>query len=768
MIEILKKLFQQVFGFFLLLLGVIGFFAIVSYNPYDPAWNVTSNALVKNWGGVIGANISSIYLAFIGYAGYFVSFIFVIWGLKIIKFTINKNKDEPVFLLKRPSAKFIFFIFSIISISALCALLDRYYEIPKDWVTSSHGGHLGYMIISSLYPLIGSVFYSFLFAVLSVVLFFCTLGISVETWTRTIKLVAEGFVKSIKFIFSQSVKFIANIYSLFARKIQVRTMIKEHEESRTERKIISKAPEKKKVERLAKQESFDMSMRDSFQLPPLSILSLPTDHKSKAPSESSLSANAEILEKVLSDFGVQGKITEVQPGPVVTRYILEPAPGTKSSRVIGLADDIARSMTATSARISVVEGKNAIGVELPNSYRETVYLKELLDSSEYKKTKMALPMALGKDISGAPVVIDLAKTPHLLVAGTTGSGKSVGLNAMILSLLYQYSPHECKFIMIDPKMLELSVYQDIPHLLSPVVTEPQKAIVALKWVVKEMENRYRLMSNLSVRNLEGYNDKILEAKKKGIQLKRTVQTGYDVDTGKPKMEEVPLEMEKLPFIVVVVDEMADLMMVAGKEIEASIQRLAQMARAAGIHVILATQRPSVDVITGIIKANFPTRISYQVTSKIDSRTILGEMGAEQLLGMGDLLYMASGSKITRVHGPFVQDAEVEEAANYLRSQGQPEYISDVTAGDGEEMFAPVSGAGDPMLMGSGGSKSGEKDAMFDQAVAVVLRDNKVSTSYVQRALKIGYNRAANIIDQMEEDGIISEPDHVGRRKILIK
>ena len=358
----------------------------------------------------------------------------------------------------------------------------------------------------------------------------------------------------------------------------------------------------------------------------------------------------------------------MQPGPVVTLYALEPSPGLKSSRVIGLADDIARSMLATSARISVIPGQNAIGIELPNASRETVFLKELMQSSEYKKSKAGLPIILGKNIAGDAVVIDLAKTPHLLVAGTTGSGKSVGLNGMILSLLYKYSPQECKFIMIDPKMLELSVYQDIPHLLSPVVTDPNKAIVALKWTVKEMENRYRLMSQLNVRNIDGYNQKILEAKKLGKTLTKTVQTGYEPDSGKPIMEEVPLEMEKLPYIVVVVDEMADLMIVAGKEIEGSIQRLAQMARAAGIHVILATQRPSVDVITGIIKANFPTRISFQVTSKIDSRTILGEQGAEQLLGMGDMLYMASGSKITRVHGPFVGDGEVEEVANYLRSQ----------------------------------------------------------------------------------------------------
>lgn len=766
MVEIFKKLFQQIFGFFLILLGLIGFFAILSYNPYDPAWNVTSNAVVKNWGGVIGANISSLYLAFIGFTGYYVSFVFCIWGFKIVKGALFKNSDEQVIWFKKPSAKFIFFTFSVVSVSAFCAFFDVFYEIPKDWVTNSYGGHLGYMILNNLYPLIGSVFYAFAFFSLSFVLAFATLGISINSWSKFIVFISGSIYGLLKLLYEKIKIVFSKFFNLIARKYERKSIIKEHKESRVERKIVPLEKKEKKPRKVSTQESFDIEMRDAFQLPPLSILDLPADHRSKTPSESSLSSNAELLEKVLGDFGVQGKITEVQPGPVVTRYILEPAPGTKSSRVIGLADDIARSMTATSARISVVEGQNAIGIELPNSYRETVYLKELLSSDEYKKIKAALPISLGKDISGSPVIIDLAKTPHLLVAGTTGSGKSVGLNAMILSLLYKYSPNECKFIMIDPKMLELSVYQDIPHLLTPVVTEPQKAIVALKWIVKEMENRYRLMSNLNVRNIDGYNDKILDAKKKGQVLTRTVQTGYDPDTGQPKMEEVPLNMEKLPYIVVVVDEMADLMLVAGKEIEASIQRLAQMARAAGIHVILATQRPSVDVITGIIKANFPSRISYQVTSKIDSRTILGEMGAEQLLGMGDLLYMASGSKISRIHGPFVKDGEVEEIAKYLRSQGKPEYISDVTAGDGEEMFAP-SGAGAVGAMGAG-SEGGEKDSLFDQAVAIVLRDNKVSTSYVQRALKIGYNRAANIIDQMEEDGIISEPDHVGRRKILIK
>ena len=518
------------------------------------------------------------------------------------------------------------------------------------------------------------------------------------------------------------------------------------------RAIISRSKDVR-ISKKSKQATLDVNMHDDYQLPPLNLLKIPTRKQKSKLTNSALEKNAEMLEGVLEDFGVQGRVVEVSPGPVVTLYALEPSPGTKSSRVIGLADDIARSMSAVSARIAVLPGRNAIGIELPNSTRETVYLKELLESDEYEKSTAKLPLALGKDIAGDEIVIDLARTPHLLVAGTTGSGKSVGINAMILSLLYKYPPNECKFIMIDPKMLELSVYEDIPHLLSPVVTDPAKAIVALKWTVKEMENRYRLMSNLGVRNLQGYNQKIAEAVKQGEELERSVQTGFDPETGKPVIEKVPMDMNPLPYIVVVVDEMADLMMVGGKEIESSIQRLAQMARAAGIHIILATQRPSVDVITGVIKANFPTRLSFQVTSKIDSRTILGEQGAEQLLGMGDMLYMAGGSRITRVHGPFVDDKEVEKVVQFIKSQGEPEYIEEVTIDDDEDDFL---GSDEP------------SDELYDQAVSIVCDSGKASTSFIQRSLKIGYNRAANIIEQMERHGVVSKANHVGRREVLLE
>ena len=503
------------------------------------------------------------------------------------------------------------------------------------------------------------------------------------------------------------------------------------------------------------QATLDLGTANEVTLPPLNLLSESKVSRA-AISEDALEQNARMLEGVLEDFGVRGEITKVHPGPVVTLYELEPARGTKASRVIGLADDIARSMSAISARVATIPGHNAIGIELPNARRETVYLRELISSAEYENKNSALTLALGKDIGGDPVFADLSRMPHLLVAGTTGSGKSVAVNSMILSLLYRLKPEQCRLIMIDPKMLELSVYDDIPHLLAPVVTEPGKAVVALKWAVREMEQRYRAMSHLGVRNIAGYNQRLADAKKKGENLNRTVQTGFDQETGEPVFEEQPLDLEPMPFIVVVVDEMADLMLIAGKEIEASVQRLAQMARAAGIHLIMATQRPSVDVITGTIKANFPTRISFQVTSKIDSRTILGEPGAETLLGSGDMLYMLAGGKISRVHGPFVSDGEVEKVVAHLRSQGAPSYIESIT----EEPDAPAS---------AGGSSGNDKeDEMYDRAVDLICREGKASTSFVQRHLQIGYNRAARIIERMEAEGVVSQANHVGKREVLAR
>lgn len=512
--------------------------------------------------------------------------------------------------------------------------------------------------------------------------------------------------------------------------------------------------------RIVREAQPSLNIDNSFELPPVTLLAEPKQivHDDTLSTEA-LEANARMLESVLADFGVKGEIINVRPGPVVTLYELEPAPGIKSSRVIGLSDDIARSMSAISARVAVVPGRNAIGIELPNVRRETVYLRELVASQDFEKTKASLPLGLGKTIGGEPVVTDLAKTPHLLVAGTTGSGKSVSINTMILSLLYRLSPDQCRMIMIDPKMLELSVYDGIPHLLTPVVTDPKKAVVALKWTVREMEERYKNMSKLGVRNITGYNNRVAEAERKGEPLTRTIQTGYDRESGEAIYETEDLNMKHMPFIVVVIDEMADLMMVAGKDIEGAVQRLAQMARAAGIHVIMATQRPSVDVITGTIKANFPSRISFSVSSKIDSRTILGEQGAEQLLGMGDMLFVPNGSKTQRVHGAFVDDDEVEQIVNHLKAQGVPEYLEAITEDDDED----GADAGGP----AGTSNLADSEDPYDQAVAIVLRDGKASTSYVQRRLGIGYNRAATIIERMEQEGVISAANHAGKREILV-
>jgi len=520
----------------------------------------------------------------------------------------------------------------------------------------------------------------------------------------------------------------------------------------------TKAPKASRRELDDSQGAFDFakaSSSDGFDLPPLGMLSKP-EKRVASVDEEALKQNAKMLEGVLQEFGVRGVIDQIRPGPVVTLYELVPAPGVKHGRVVALSDDIARSMSARACRISVVQGRNAIGIELPNAKRETVYLRDLLASTEYDKPTHLLPLALGETIGGEPYVADLARMPHLLIAGTTGSGKSVGVNAMILSILYKLTPAQCRFIMIDPKMLELSVYDGIPHLLAPVVTDPKKAVVALKWTVREMEDRYRRMSKLGVRNIASYNDRARAAIEKGEHFERTVQTGFD-EQGRPVYESEKIRPEPMPYLVVVMDEMADLMLVAGKDVEGAVQRLAQMARAAGIHLIMATQRPSVDVITGTIKANFPTRISFQVTSKIDSRTILGEQGGEQLLGQGDMLYMAGGGRITRLHGPFVDDKEVEDVCRHLKAQAEPDYldlITDDPDGDGDNAFDDSGGNG-----GSG-------DDLYDRAVAVVTRDRKASTSYVQRRLQVGYNRAASLIERMEQEGVVSPANHAGKRDVL--
>jgi S-DNA-T family DNA segregation ATPase FtsK/SpoIIIE len=500
-----------------------------------------------------------------------------------------------------------------------------------------------------------------------------------------------------------------------------------------------------------------------YEFPPVTLLQEPSVQETAVITQEALEQSAGLLESVLEDFGVRGEIIDVRPGPVVTLYEFEPAPGVKSSRVIGLADDIARSMSALSARVAVVPGRNVIGIELPNPVRETVYFRELIESENYQETRFKLALCLGKTIGGEPVIAELAKMPHLLVAGTTGSGKSVAINTMILSLLYRLKPEECRLIMVDPKMLELSVYDGIPHLLTPVVTDPKKAVMALKWAVREMEDRYRKMSRLGVRNIDGYNARAAMARSKGETVLCSVQTGFDRSTGEPIFEQEEMDLAPMPYIVVIVDEMADLMMVAGKEIEGAIQRLAQMARAAGIHLIMATQRPSVDVITGTIKANFPTRISFQVTSKIDSRTILGEQGAEHLLGQGDMLHMVGGGRIARVHGPFVSDEEVEKVVAHLKTQGRPEYLGTVTE-DAEEVDEPAED--DAAVFDKGAMAEEDGNDLYDKAVKIVQRDKKCSTSYIQRRLQIGYNRAASLVERMEREGLVGSANHVGKRTIL--
>jgi S-DNA-T family DNA segregation ATPase FtsK/SpoIIIE len=756
----------------MLLVALAGFvlLSLVSYDPADPSFNRVALVPATNLAGLPGAYVADLLLQTFGFASVLCALAPLVWGVN--------------YLLKQPPGS----LWQRITLLMLClpasAGLFALIPAPVAWpVPIGLGGYVGWLGAETGADLLTIFGFIALAALVTLVSFTLALGLSNEQWRLIGGIVAGACVvvsfrlwrmgRSLwdmvrgagemqagrKSVTQKARKTRFNLAQWVEEKQTVSK--KTQKATEAEETVAEKKPSKPKstAKKQARQATLAfMERAGNYVFPSITLFKEPKVQKQKL-SESALSQNARMLESVLDDFGVNGEITNIRPGPVVTLYELEPAPGTKSSRVIGLADDIARSMSALSARIAVIPGRNAIGVELPNQQRETVYFREMLESSAFKDAEHHLPLVLGKDIGGEAVVVDLAKMPHLLVAGTTGSGKSVAINTMIMSLLYRLTPAQCRFIMIDPKMLELSVYQGIPHLLTPVVTEPGKAVVALKWAVKEMENRYRLMSNLGVRNIHGYNKRLKEAQESGETLTRTVQTGFDPDTGKPIIEEVALDMTTLPFIVVIVDEMADLMLVAGKDIEASIQRLAQMARAAGIHIIMATQRPSVDVITGVIKANFPTRISFQVTSRIDSRTILGEMGAEQLLGMGDMLYMSGGTRITRVHGPFASDGEVEAVVDHLKSQGEPNYIAEVIEAPDED--------GDIGAFAEGDDADSE-NALFDQAVAVVCRDGKASTSYIQRKLRIGYNRAATLIERMESEGIVTAPNHVGKREVLAR
>ncbi len=768
--------------------------ALLSYNPADPSLNNASgdeNLIINNWLGIPGAYTADILLQTLGLASYLLAGAFMVWGWRILKRLPLTGMGVKLALL----------------LSGVTAAAIVFARIPSfdAWGHGAYlGGSAGTLIFTSLgahlQGWLGTMAFVFVAVTAAVVFAFAygaALGLSLGEWREVgqrlgqlaafvLHKVRVALARFQRWHREASTAEVRPVRPLRGRRPRMTAAVNDHddeddevaeEEDDTEededdeeehrpaallarRKPVI-APRTEKTKPAAREEKqTKLALRssdDEWQLPPLDFLGDPPAAGQVRLDEGALQKNAELLQATLGDFGVQGDILKVSPGPIVTLYEMEPAPGTKTSRVVGLADDIARSMSAVSARIAAVPGKNAIGIELPNAKRETVYLKELLASAEYAKNPSRLPLVLGKNISGAPIIADLARMPHLLVAGTTGSGKSVAVNTMILSLLYKLSPQQCRFIMIDPKMLELSVYDDIPHLLTPVVTEPHRAVTALKWAVSEMEDRYRAMSKLGVRNIDGFNDRIRIARDAGEVLLHKVQTGFDADTGKPVYEEQPIPLVDLPYIVVIVDEFADLMLVAGKEVENAIQRLAQMARAAGIHLIMATQRPSVDVITGVIKANFPTRISFQVTSKIDSRTILGDGGAEQLLGQGDMLYMASGGRIARVHGPFCSDAEVEKVVTHLKAQEQPSYIDGVTEGD--------EGGGE--FGGGYGGGGGEADALYDQAVAIVLRERKVSTSFIQRHMQIGYNRAARIVERMEKEGLVSAANHVGKREILV-
>ncbi len=766
-----------------ILVGLVGLslaVALISYHAQDASFNTASTARILNLAGPFGATVSDFLLQGFGIAGFIPVLVLLAWSYRLGTRGKIGHLKWRIFL-------------GASAMPLLAASLAMAVAVipgpPVTWpVSAGIGGAAGLLLSGafvgaghSILGTLGGGIAMTITLVLALAAFGVALGFTPSEWRsagrRAVNAAAASANQSMRGAEAVSswltpLLATASSGSTTARRweeepratLAVPRTVHEREAGEPEiqvrltaqRPMIKPAVLPKKA--APKQERLPL-LETGWNFPPLDLLQAAPKNAAVGPSADALEANARLLENVLQDYGVQGKIVEIRPGPVVTLYELEPAPGIRSSRVIGLADDIARSLSVVAVRIATVSGRNVIGIEVPNARRETVFFSELLGGADWEIQNGKLMLALGKDISGAPIFADLARMPHLLIAGTTGSGKSVGVNAMIMSLLFRLSPEQCRLILIDPKMLELSVYDGIPHLMAPVVTEPAKAVAALKWVVREMERRYRSMSQLSVRNIAGYNERVNEARAKGEVVTRRVQTGFDAETGKPIFEDQPLALEPLPFIVVFIDEMADLMMVAGKEIEIAVQRLAQMARAAGIHVIMATQRPSVDVITGTIKANFPTRISFQVISKFDSRTILGEQGAEQLLGQGDLLYMQGGGRITRVHGPFVSDREVEDVVAFLREQGEPSYVDEVTEPMDDET---------PALTGSiGGNTTGE-NALYDQAVSLVAREGKASTSFIQRHLQIGYNRAAKLIEQMEKDGVVSAANHVGKRDVLVR
>lgn len=738
-----------------LILGVIG------YNPADESFNVSNSDKISNFMGRFGSYSADFIINSYGFAIFLFLIPLIVWGVLLIK--NQKILEFKIRLL----AVFIgivsmagAFYLTIPQVLEKFNLLGKFSHLLPEFLINIFSGWemAGYEKIASIA----------LLSLLALMSFNLAVGIRLKHWGRAIKaicLVCYAGVKNICLFIKRL--FVAKVAEDEAASAPVNVKPAKKEKVRKEPVLSSPKEEKESKTTPKGAEIINFAAKkvkedNGYQYPDINLLSRPKEKIGLSVNEKELNDIARALEGVLEEFGVHGQIVKIRPGPVVTLFELEPAPGTKTSRVISLADDIARSMSAVSVRIAVVPGSNTIGIEIPNAKREIVWLRDLLEDVNFTDSKNALNVVLGKDIGGKNIYADLAKMPHLLVAGTTGSGKSVGVNAMILSLLYRMSPEECKFILIDPKMLEFSMYNGIPHLLTPVITDPAKAVLGLKWAVREMEERYRAMSCLSVRNINGYNLKLKELRDKGEKPMRTIQVGFDPETGKPKYEQQMLDTTPLPYIVIVVDEMADLMLVAGKEVEAAIQRLAQMARAAGIHLIMSTQRPSVDVITGTIKSNFPTRISFQVTSKIDSRTILGEQGAEQLLGKGDMLYMPAGLRPQRIHAGFVKDEEVEGVVEFLKAQRMPEYVEGVTDGELEMKNKDAGALFDKTSMGAAGGK----EDLYEQAVAIVRNDKKASTSYIQRRLGIGYNKAATLIERMEEEGVITPADHVGRREVI--
>jgi S-DNA-T family DNA segregation ATPase FtsK/SpoIIIE len=760
-LQIIIHLLRRLTGILLTVLALYCALILITFDINDPSFNTFSTENnVKNFGGIYGARIADLSYQILGLSS-FIGVIFI-FSLGLQMSNINGIQH---FL-----SKVIIIPICILSFSLTFAMMPK----PEFWEFSSLGGVNGSFLLLKLqkFPRYAIFLVSF---PMSLILFSIIVEVSLKDWIYFFRYIFV-WLRYIfeKYLLPKDLKLsFENLLSKKSEKISPKIIEnnivedeQEFEEDNAE--IVENQAPKVSNEDLKKQLKSTKikkpkQRKSSYILPTCELLTdRSAENKDKKVPKELVESQSKMLLKVLDDFGVRGANVGTKVGPVITLHEFEPEAGTKASRVISLSDDIARSMSAVSARIAVVAGKTSIGIELPNPKREMIFLREILESKDYKFSQFFLPMILGKDIGGEIMIADLAKMPHLLIAGTTGSGKSVGLNVMILSLLFKLRPDECKFIMIDPKMLELSIYDGIPHLLSPVVTEPGKAVIALKWVVAEMEERYRLMSSFAVRNIAGYNEKAEKAMLDGEKLMRKVQTGYDPTTGKPIIEEIEFEPKKLPFIVVIVDEMADLMLVAGKEIENSVQRLAQMARAAGIHLIMATQRPSVDVITGVIKANFPTRISFQVTSRIDSRTILGTQGAEQLLGQGDMIFMSGGSKMVRVHGPFCSDTEIENIVNYIKSQDASEF-------DESEHISfevPIPNAPGAEAGGYEGGDDGDDNSLYNKAVMIVRRDKKASISYVQRQLRIGYNRAATLIEKMEENGIVSAPNISGKREII--